>query len=214
MYDAQIRAALVRHLEATGIRVVHEWRVGRCVVDVAAITDRLHAYEIKGPRDSLSRLPAQVEAYGRVFDRCVLVAAGHLITRATAAGTLPEWWGIVRACSDDGGLSVRFERVRAPAQNPGQSAQELAGLLYARELRAILQRRCLPYGKPPYGYEGKPAMMRTAGERIPVDELRPAVLAMIASRAHWKADAGRRTTGSDTDAARRAVSVFRHEPGG
>jgi hypothetical protein len=200
VYDRDIRAALVRQLEAAGVRVVHEWAVGGCVVDVAAITERLHGYEIKGPRDSLARLQSQVEAYSGPFDRCTLISTVHYLDTAEERGILPAWWGTVAALEDaatPGG--IKLVRVREPRQNPNQRAGALAWVCYARELRAILQRRCLPYRSPPYGYMGKPAMVRTAAENIPVDELRPEVLRMLEARPYWKKEGGgRRSGGLDT----------------
>jgi hypothetical protein len=41
--------------------------------DVAIIGTRMDGFEIKTERDTLHRLPRQVEAYGRLFDRCTAV---------------------------------------------------------------------------------------------------------------------------------------------
>lgn len=205
MYDRQIRAALAGQLEAAGVRVVHEWAIGGSVLDVAAITDRLHAYEIKGPRDSLARLEHQARDYNRVFDRVTLVGSVHHVDRAQARGLVPEWWGLavaIPADAHDEAAGLTIVRVREPAQNPAVSPTFVAALLYVRELRAILQRRCLPYRTPgPNAWAfGKGQMIRTLCDRVPLDEFRPDVCAMLHAREHWKADEGRRTTGSDARA--------------
>lgn len=206
MYDRDIRALLVAGLEAGGVRVVHEWAVGGCVVDVAAVTpDGLHAYEIKGPRDSLARLPRQVEQYGRVFDTVTLVGGAYHVRRALDKGLVPAWWGLVQVLEHDA-LGVasppRLERVRPATPNPAASPQAVAWLLYNRELRAILQRRCLPYrstGRPGVsGAHAKPTMVRTLIESVTLEDFRADVCRMLLARVYWKADEGRRTTGYDT----------------
>lgn len=46
--------------------------------DVAAIGDATWLFEIKSGRDSLRRLRRQADAFARVADRCVLVAASRI----------------------------------------------------------------------------------------------------------------------------------------
>jgi hypothetical protein len=86
--DADLCAALLSQL-ARGRRqryIVEEMGIaGEARVDIALIGDHLHRFEIKSERDSLRRLPAQVEVYSRVFDYVTLVVdTRHL----DGAGTL------------------------------------------------------------------------------------------------------------------------------
>jgi hypothetical protein len=46
---------------------------GQVFVDVAVINGEIHGYELKSERDTLERLPRQVEVYSAVLGRATLV---------------------------------------------------------------------------------------------------------------------------------------------
>lgn len=66
-----------------------EFRVGECKADVAILNGTGTVYEIKSERDSLSRLPRQVEAYKSVFAK-VYVIAGENHVRAVTDSVASE----------------------------------------------------------------------------------------------------------------------------
>lgn len=73
MNDKEIRVLLdrtefVAYNDDPLSKVVHEFCVFDARIDVAVINDSLHGYEIKSAVDTLKRLPAQIEAYSKVFD--------------------------------------------------------------------------------------------------------------------------------------------------
>jgi hypothetical protein len=78
--------------------------------------------------------------------------------------------------------------VREPQANPEQTVNGLAWLLYTRELRALLQRRCLPYKQ-----RGKPAQIRELMESVTVDDIRADVVRFLLAREEWKSIDGRRS---------------------
>jgi len=47
---------------------------GQHKIDVAVINGSLHGYEIKSEQDNLKRLPAQMDAYNKVFDYIHIIA--------------------------------------------------------------------------------------------------------------------------------------------
>ena len=57
---------------------------GKYRVDLCAITDRLHGYEIKSDQDTLKRLPAQSKHFSLVFHRMTLVIGPGLLGPAIA----------------------------------------------------------------------------------------------------------------------------------
>src|SRR4051812_8285009 len=67
-------------------------------VDVAAVNGALWGYEIKSERDTLRRLPTQVEVYSRVLDFAALVVAER--HRDHAVDLLPDWWHVVVVTGD------------------------------------------------------------------------------------------------------------------
>lgn len=80
MMEAVVRGALRAHLltnlaGAKGI-VDELWvPVSHERADVAVIGRGMDGFEIKTERDTLKRLPRQMVAYGRLFDRCTAVVA-------------------------------------------------------------------------------------------------------------------------------------------
>ncbi len=101
--------------------------------DVAAIGDATWLFEIKSGRDSLRRLHRQADAFARVADRCVLVAASRHLPDAGAA--LPPWWGMI-AVSDGPAVTLRWRRAAAP--NRGTDRRTLLLMLRRDEAEAAL----------------------------------------------------------------------------
>lgn len=99
--------------------------------DVAVIGAMLDGFEIKTDRDSLKRLPRQVDAYSRVFDRCHAVLAPRHVDRAMEI--LPPWWGVL--VIDD---SMSFRVLRDAEANAGVDADTLVRLLWRDEAYAAL----------------------------------------------------------------------------
>lgn len=97
MRDVDVRDALHRRLahERAGddsTFVLDE--LGLCQqvrVDVAVINGRMSGYELKSERDTLRRLPAQIDVYSRVLDFATLVVAQKHHDHALPL--LPDWWG-------------------------------------------------------------------------------------------------------------------------
>ncbi|NVJ06384.1 sce7726 family protein [Myxococcus sp. AM001] len=105
-------------------------------VDVVVIDDEMHGYELKSERDTLTRLPRQVAAYGAALDRATLVVAeGHL---AKASALVPEWWGLSIAHSV-GGSAVRVDAHRFAARNPEQQMCSVARLLWRPDALKLLR---------------------------------------------------------------------------
>ena len=96
--------------------------------DIAVIGRWMDGFEIKTERDTLKRLPRQMIAYGRLFDRCTAVVAER--HEQAAAEILPEWWGIATVHIS---LAVTFTTIRKPRTNPGVDPEILVRLLWRDE---------------------------------------------------------------------------------
>ncbi len=108
--------------------------------DLALVGTSLEGFEIKTARDTLQRLPRQIAAYGRIFDRCTAVLAERHLEDSTAI--LPEWWGlIVIAESPDRSI---LEQLREPGQNPELDGETLVRLLWKEETRLALEELTAP----------------------------------------------------------------------
>lgn len=101
--------------------------------DLVSISSQLCAYEIKSTRDTLRRLPRQIGAFSRLFDRCTAVLA----TKHVAAGEamIPHWWGVIEA-ADHGDHPLEWRR--RPLANPAVDVELLVRLLWRDEALAAL----------------------------------------------------------------------------
>ena len=111
--------------------------------DLAVIGTSMDGFEIKTERDTLKRLPRQVEAYGRLFDRCsVVVAERHL---DAAKDIVPAWWGISVVHLNG---ETRFTDIRTAGRNPKIDREILVRLLWKEEVHnALVQLGSAPEGK-------------------------------------------------------------------
>ncbi len=101
--------------------------------DLALLGRRMDGFEIKTERDTLRRLPRQVGAYGRLFDRCTVVVADN--HREKAEGIVPDWWGITTVAVNG---HVSFATVRNARQNPALDPETLVRLLWRDEVMGAL----------------------------------------------------------------------------
>ena len=193
MRDLDIRAVLHARLASreagkSNVRMVHEMCVlaGECRVDLAVINGRLEGFEIKSERDSLERLPRQVEAYGKVFDRMTVVCAERHLEKVLA--TVPAWWGVEAA--KPRGDSVRIVRERAPKTNRALEPKAIAQLLWRAETLQALEE--LDAAR---GLRSKPrdVLWTALAEALPERELRRLVRERLRSREYWLSPDPQRT---------------------
>jgi hypothetical protein len=187
MRDSDVRAALHVRLQAehghelARTRFVDELSLcGEVRVDVAVMNGELAGYELKSERDTLRRLPRQIEIYSRVLDRATLVVAACHVDHA--AGSLPDWWGLVVARSERGVLGL--ERVRAAERNERIDADALVQLLWRDEVLDELTIRGLDHR---VRSGNRRRMWARLTESVPLDELRHVVRERLKRRVGWRA---------------------------
>lgn len=172
--EADVRSALhatLRPRSEGGAEeyLVDEFWIPRSGVraDVAAVGQRLRAFEIKTHRDTLSRLDRQAQMYALIFEECTAVIADRHLTKAI--GVLPSWWGLLLITGDK---SVEFETVRASARNPDVDSQTLVRLLWRDEVFRLL----VGLGETPPPKAGRTWMWESLLSLIQPDAV-PAVVA-------------------------------------
>jgi|ERR1043166_4228902 hypothetical protein len=186
MRDRDIRTALREELknayrDDVGSMLIDE--LGLCMgnarVDLAVVNGSLNGYEIKSERDTLQRLPHQVEIYGKALDYITIVASSLHLEKIIAM--VPEWWGVTEAYSQDGG--VRFRIVREPQTNPNVDPFSLVQLLWREEALALL--KALGVEK---GMMSKPrrAIWRKLAESKSIEELGQLVRWQLKVRENWR----------------------------
>jgi len=173
------------HTHDPKLRIVEEWGIqhGAARVDVAVINGILHGYEIKSDRDTLLRLPEQMDIYNSVFDRVTLVVGkSHLFD---AINTVPDWWGITIAKIDSDN-SVVFSCIRVAKDNTKQDSVSIARLLWRDEALDILER----VGKAD-GLRSKPRsfIYERLTETFDQRALEEKVREVLFFREDWKSDA-------------------------
>lgn len=143
MRDGDVRATLrdaLRqwHGDESRARIVEEFGIGNgdVRVDLVAIDEWLHGYEIKSDADTLARLPTQARRYSQALDRVTLVVGERHHSKAKRM--VPDWWGVMTAVPIRPGL-VRLYPDRPAAPNPEVDPFAVASLLWREEALAILE---------------------------------------------------------------------------
>jgi len=147
MRDRDVRERLSRdlrewHSEAGTLFVDELDLSGLVRVDLAAVNGALWGYEIKSERDTLRRLPMQVEVYSKVLDFAALVVAERHHERAM--GLLPDWWSVYIVSGDVDSLVMT--EARKGVQNVDVDPMHIAQLLWRDEALAELTERGLDCG--------------------------------------------------------------------
>ena len=115
---------------------------GAVRVDLAVVNGSVHGYEIKSDQDTLTRLPAQSDAYSRTFDYVTLVVSPEHVRKAKAM--VPKWWGVWVVTDRHGHVSLKSSR--RPRPNPAVDLYAMAQLLWRTEALELLEERRLAHG--------------------------------------------------------------------
>jgi hypothetical protein len=142
MNEAELRSALKRKVLARfandpNTRILDELglRHGAARIDIAVVNGILHGFELKSDKDTLKRLPHQIQIYSSVLDKVTLVVGCR--HAKDAERMLPQWWGIkVAVVGARGGLD--FVDVRRAGKNPVQDAVAVCRLLWRDEAFSLL----------------------------------------------------------------------------
>jgi len=180
--EAVLKKVLSEHVADPNVLVVEELGLehGACRVDIAVVNGYLHGYELKSDSDNLQRLPAQIAAYSKVFDRATLVLGEkHL---ETASSILPSWWGIKVAHVGARG-AVNIDTHRPIENNPDVSSFHLAHLLWKPEAIDILRQMGVTDN---LSRLNRSALYNLLAETVPLQELRRHVREALKLRTKWR----------------------------
>lgn len=189
MRDRDIRTSLHGELERAHRHYASETlfidELGLCQgnarIDLAVVNGSLSGYEIKSERDTLQRLPHQVEVYSRALDYVTIVASESHIDKTV--GLIPEWWGVIATLMQQEDISFRL--VRQPQPNPGVDPYSVAQLLWRPEVLTILADLGIKKG---VAGKSRRALWQTLAETLPIDELRDRVRHTLKVRERWRSD--------------------------
>jgi hypothetical protein len=153
---------------------------GTARIDIALINGTMHGYEIKSDRDTLGRLPEQMDEFNTVFDKLTLVVGRRHLYQAMHI--VPDWWGMVVTKFDSNNRLV-FQTIRKPDNNKEQVGVSIAGLLWRKEALQILKER-----NEADGLLSKPRKIIYArlADILDVETLKKTVSTLLVSREHWR----------------------------
>ena len=158
-------------------------RHGTARIDIAVINGVMHGYEIKSDRDTLERLPGQMNEFNAVFDKLTLVVGKrHLYD---AINIVPDWWGIIVA-KTDANHEIFFQTIREAEDNKDQVGVSIARLLWKEEALQILEEQ-----NKAKGVRSKPRefIYQRLSNVLDVDTLKEKVRnALLVSRGAWRPD--------------------------
>ena len=190
MRDADIRrflnlGVLANFRREPDTRIVEELGIleGESRIDIAVVNGILHGFEIKSECDTLNRLPQQVMAYNRVFDKLTLVVSPkHL---AASRQIVPAWWGILVLEKAKRCAPATLTELVPPTTNYTVEGFAVAQLLWREEAIALL--KTLGASKK---LLAKPRLFlwQALSEQLPLDELCQAVRAHLKVRRLWRSD--------------------------
>lgn len=188
MKDADIRPVLDARLQRRygqheDTVIIHEFGIqcGIHRVDLAVVNGVISGYEIKSEKDTLKRLPAQVEAYGLVFDKMSLVVSEtHL---QSALNVIPPWWAVIVATP--GARRPKLTRIREGKVNREVSAYALTSLIWRDQAYAILEQRGLARG---LRSASRTKLWDALAEQVPLDELQAEARGAIRRQRQWLLD--------------------------
>ena len=157
---------------------------GTARIDIAVVNGVMHGYEIKSDRDTLDRLPEQMNEFNDVFDKLTLVVGKrHLYD---AINIVPDWWGIVVA-KIDANHKIFFQTIREAEDNHSQIGVSIARLLWKEEALQILEEQ-----NKAKGVRSKPRefIYQRLANVLDVNTLKEKVRdALLVSRKDWRSDA-------------------------
>lgn len=158
-------------------------RHGTARIDIAVINGVIHGYEIKSDRDTLDRLPEQINEFNSVFDKLTLVVGKrHLYD---AINIIPDWWGVMVAKIDTNN-EVFFQTIREAEDNQNQVGVSIARLLWKQEALQILEEQ-----NKAQGVRSKPNefIYQKLVNVLDIDTLKEKVrYVLLVSRGDWRAD--------------------------
>lgn len=185
MYDIDIRMALKEYLTQefahSNSIIVDEFKVcwGDARVDIAVVNSCFHGYEIKSDKDTLERLPHQVELYGKVFDKMSIVCSKKWLKKARTI--IPHWWGIITAEETNG--IVTLKRKRQERINHKTDLRSVLELTWKDEALEILASQNIING---FKSKARWAIWDKIMEIMRPDNIESAVRNCIKSRTNWR----------------------------
>lgn len=131
------RKVLSRYENDPNTRILDELglRHGAARIDIAVVNGIVHGYELKSDKDTLKRLPNQIQVFSSVLDKVTLVVGCRLLDESSKL--VPDWWGIKLAKIGCRG-GFEFSDIRRARGNPSLDSLAVSKLLWRQEALTLL----------------------------------------------------------------------------
>ena len=136
-------------------------------IDISVLNGSFHGYEIKSERDTLERLPNQIEYYRKIFE---------YITIVTTEKYVEKIFGVFVVQKNRNGLKLK--KIKSPKKNKNIDYWELSKLLWKDELKEILRENKIKKVSSLTRLE----LTKKVAENIPNNSIKKFVLMKIKNR--------------------------------
>lgn len=147
--DKEIRKPLLKRLYSNKnhLKIIEELDVNNAVIDIATIDENYFCgYEIKSDRDTLKRLPMQMQIYNYVFDKITIVVGKSKLLKAIYI--IPDFWGVILAKEENN--NINLIQIRLPEVNNNININWLSKKLWRSDMVIILKKMNLYKGRSNY----------------------------------------------------------------
>ena len=178
--DREIRDKLLENLKSNknNIKVINELDLTNARVDIATIDKNYFCgYEIKSDKDTLYRLPMQMQIYNYVFDKIIIVVGKSKLLKTIKI--IPDFWGIILARKENNDIDLM--QIRPPELNTNINKYWLAHKFWKIDIVNILKKLNLYKGKSRYD---RGDLLEILIENISLDELRYYVRDILIKRVY------------------------------
>ncbi|RZM22581.1 MAG: hypothetical protein EOO88_28970 [Pedobacter sp.] len=170
----------------TSFRLIEELDLclGDARIDMAVFGSTITGIEIKSDSDTLSRLPRQIEVYGKIFERIfIYVGSRHV---ANVMCLAPEWWGVIEVA----GSSEEFNLIlrRKAQKNLKVDKLSLTQLLWKEEVIPLLSGVNCASLK----YKNRHQLWEMLSKRLSERKLKEAITTCIKARVYDSIDEQRK----------------------
>lgn len=187
MLDKDIRIALrekylQKYYMDADAKVVEEWPLfaNRARIDIAVINGHLVGYEIKSDRDTIARLPNQMDVYSQIFDYITVISGPKHIEKLLKF--LPHHCGLIVA-EPTGNNEINLSNIIKSTQNPEQSKFKIASLLWHEEACMLLKLAGLGKGVRKKRIK---QLWQELAEAFTLEDLGIQVRTILKTREAWK----------------------------
>ncbi|CAN5303795.1 hypothetical protein BH23BAC1_BH23BAC1_22590 [soil metagenome] len=154
---------------------------GASRIDIAVFNCALHAYEIKSDKDTLSRLPSQINYYSKVFEFISVICGSKHYEKIKSL--LPSYIGLIVVTKEK--KHFCYKLIRKPKKNSFQQVKWILDLLWKEELKLVIEQLEIVKG---LSSKSKKIQIEAAASYLDTETASQYVRDLIKMRQNWRVD--------------------------